>query len=149
MACHDRIEERLKTLERASASLETSPEEARAALESCFRYFETSGELHTRDEEESLFPRIVDRLSPEERAYLGALEAQHREADALYAELKKVPRAAAGVARYREVVERFCAHYRAHIASENGKLFGAARRVLGEAELRAISDEMKRRRGRA
>jgi len=146
LACHDRIEERLKVLERAAEHLESRPEEARAALQACFRYFETSGVLHTADEEESVFPRMRGRISAQEEEYLAlaGLEAQHREADALYAELRQGP---GDVARHRDVVARFCALYREHIATENRDLVEAARRVLREGELHAIAGEMKRRRG--
>ena len=140
VACHDRIEERLKVLERCVDSLETRPAEARAALESVFRYFESSGITHTADEEESVFPRMQDRLTEQEAALVADLERQHREADELYARLKSGP-------IDRETVDRFCALYRAHIATENRDLIAAARRVLAPAELDDISAEMKRRRG--
>jgi hemerythrin-like domain-containing protein len=147
IACHDRIEERLKTIEKAAGVLASQPEEARAALEGCFRYFETSGVLHTADEEESIFPRLVSRLKTEDRAYLEELERQHRQADELFAALRKVPSNEEELAAYRETVSRFCALYRAHIASENEKLMSAARTALPPEELKEISEEMKRRRG--
>lgn len=148
VACHGRIEERLQTMERAAACFETRTEEARNALESCFRYFETSGVLHTADEEESVFPRLRCRLDDAEAKYVPALEEQHREADRIYSGLKELPDAAsaAGMRHYRELVARFCALYRAHIASENSELIAAARRLLTPGELSEISREMWRRR---
>src|SRR5215469_12168280 len=88
VACHARIEERLAILERAGEYLDAKPEEAQQALESVFRYFETSGVMHTADEEESVFPRLAGRLNEEEREYVAALEEQHREAEELYARLQ-------------------------------------------------------------
>ena len=149
VACHGRIEERLTVLEKAAAHLESRPDEARQALAGCFRYFESSGVQHTADEEVSVFPRIESRLSADDRAYLAELESQHREADRIYAELKRLPETSEDVARYRQSVARFCALYRAHIASENERLIAAARRVLEPEELAAISAEMKRRRNLA
>lgn len=147
VACHNRIEERLKILERVAASLESKPEEARQALAGCFRYFESSGILHTQDEEQSLFPRLAGRLSEEDAACVRELESQHREADELYEQLKRFPEPGSDPAPWRGVVTRFCEHYRAHIATENNRVFEAARRALSDSELGAIAAEMKRRRG--
>jgi hemerythrin-like domain-containing protein len=146
VACHGRIEERLEVLERAAEHLELRPEESRKALDSVFRYFDTSGAMHTADEEESVFPRLAPRLSAEERAYIEALENQHREADRLYQELRRVPPPGAPVEPYRQVVSRFCRLYREHIASENERLIAVGQRLLSEPDLAAISSEMKRRR---
>jgi hemerythrin-like domain-containing protein len=147
VACHGRIEERLAILERAAEHLESKPEEARGALGSVFRYFETSGVTHTADEEESVFPRLMPRLSEEERAYVVQLEAQHKEADELYARLRQVPSMGEDLADYRRIVARFCALYREHIASENDRLIAAGKRLLSSQELETVSAEMRRRRG--
>ena len=145
VACHARIEERLAILERAGEYLDAKPEEAQQALESVFRYFETSGVMHTADEEESVFPRLAGRLSEEDREYVAALEKQHREAEELYTRLKRGSQG--DLAEYREVVARFCRLYREHIASENERLIAVGKRLLPSAELDAISTEMKQRRG--
>jgi hemerythrin-like domain-containing protein len=146
-ACHNRIEERLQVLERAAGALETQPEEARSALAAVFRYFDTSGVLHTRDEEESVFPRLEAHLAAADIPYIAALESQHREAESVYEELRKPPAPGADLRGYRENIERFCALYRAHIASENERLIALARDAFSEQELTAITGEMKQRRG--
>lgn len=146
VACHGRIEERLATLERAGACLESRTAEALEAIQSCLRYFDTSGALHTADEEESVFPRLRARLSPTERAEIEMLEMQHRDAEQLYTALKQAV-ARADAAQYRAAVERFAALYRAHIAFENRELIRVARRDLRPADLAAITREMKSRRG--
>jgi hemerythrin-like domain-containing protein len=149
VACHERIEERLKAIERAVANLEERPAEARQTLASAFRFLETSGVLHTRDEEESFFSRLQGRLGEEEAAYLAALEAQHREAEAVYTQLKNVPANGADLRPYRETAARFCELYRAHIASENDRLVAVARRALNASELAEITAEMRARRAPA
>ncbi|HWB83857.1 MAG TPA: hemerythrin domain-containing protein [Bryobacteraceae bacterium] len=146
VACHGRIEERLSILERAAAHLDSKPEEARQAIESVFRYFETSGVAHTADEEQSVFPRIEERLTPEEKAYIASLESQHREADELYERLKQVPAPGQDPEPYRRVVAQFAALYRSHIASENDRLIAVGKRLLTAAELETISAEMRQRR---
>jgi len=145
-ACHDRLEDRLKVLERAVEHWEDRPAEAREALAASFRYFESSGVTHTEDEEQSVFPRLEGRISGPDAAYLASLEAQHREADAIYAALKHPPESAEELPRYREVVRQFAELYRAHIASENERLIAVARAALTPEELAEISSEMKRRR---
>ncbi len=147
VACHGRIVERLSILERAASQLEAQPEAARQAIDSVFRYFETSGAKHTADEEESVFPRLLVRLTPAEQAYLGQLEAQHREADELYAALQQVPEPGGNLDGWRAAIARVCALYRDHIASENDRLIAAGRRLLPEPELESISAEMRARRG--
>lgn len=144
MACHRRIEERLETLERAAAHLEDRPEEALGAFRSAFAFLDTSGALHTADEEESLFPRLMAALERGERAYLAGLEHDHTEAHRIYTELKlSLDRPA----QARHLVERLCALYRAHIASEDEVLQEYARVHLSAEQLAEIGREMKDRRG--
>lgn len=147
VACHERIEERLRILERAAEALADRPDEARAAIAQVFRHFDSAGVLHTRDEEESVFPRLLPLLTAAEREYLGHLEEQHREAEEIYTRLREVPPAGANPKAWRETVVRFCGLYRAHIASENVELVGAARRLFTAVDLAAIAAEMKERRG--
>jgi hypothetical protein len=47
------------------------------------------------------------------------------------------------------LVDRLCAMYRQHIASENELLIALGRRECTEADLSAIATEMKQRRGLA
>jgi hemerythrin-like domain-containing protein len=144
MACHRRIEERLETLERASEHLEDRTEEALGAFRSAFAFLDSSGALHTADEEESLFPRLVAALEPGERSYLAGLEHDHTEAHRIYAELKvSLDRPA----QARHLVERLCALYRAHIASEDSVLQEYAKAHLTSGQLAEIAREMKDRRG--
>jgi hemerythrin-like domain-containing protein len=147
VACHERIEERLKSVERALENLERRPVEAREALASIFRFLETSGVLHTRDEEESFFPRLAGRTGQEDAAYLAALETEHREAETAYAELKNIPAEGADLRAYLDTGARFCELYRRHIASENDRLIAVARRALSAPELAEITAEMRARRG--
>ncbi len=144
MACHRRIEERLETLERAAAHLEDRTEEALGAFRSAFAFLDTSGALHTADEEESLFPRLMAALERGERAYLAGLEHDHTEAHRIYTELKlSLDRPA----QARHLVDRLCALYRAHIASEDDVLQEYARVHLSAEQLAEIGREMKGRRG--
>lgn len=155
-ACHRRIEDRLGVLERAAAHLEDLRGEAIEAITNSFRFFDSNGVWHTADEEESIFPRIESRLGDADARFLHDLEAEHREAEALYSRLKELAAnltpsdsvSSDGVtAEFRQTVERLCAIYRSHIASEDSRFLDIARRVLDEGQLSEIAREMKARRG--
>lgn len=149
-ACHRRIEQRLDALERAAAAIDTSREEALAAFESAFRFLDSSGALHTEDEEDSVFPRLRARMEPGERIYLAELEHDHAEAGVIHRRLRElVERAAQGdadVAAIRGAVEGLTALYRRHIASEDSALAEYARRLLTPEDRGAIAAEMRARR---
>jgi hemerythrin-like domain-containing protein len=152
-ACHRRIEQRLATLERVSGHLGLRYDEALEAIEACFRFFDTSGILHTADEEESVFPRLQPALTGEERAFIGTLEDQHREADRIYAELKAIanelqagPPSDELREQYSAAVRRLAELYRSHMAAEDQTLIALGQRVLSAHELTEISREMKQRR---
>ena len=151
-ACHRRIEHRLDVLQRASDLLAERAEEALHAIANSLRFMDTSGVLHTVDEEESLFPRLRQAMSASEMEYLEGLESQHREAESLYESLKETvarlqfDRSQADIQRYRDLVSRLNAVYRAHIASEDDTLITLAERVLSGDQLSMIQSEMRSRR---
>ncbi|MBC7546005.1 MAG: hemerythrin domain-containing protein [Candidatus Sericytochromatia bacterium] len=82
--CHRRIELFLGRMIVAVDRFQGGPipEAARGPIGVCLRYFAESAPLHTADEEESLFPRLVGSLDPAvvmALARLPALHADHRE----------------------------------------------------------------------
>jgi hemerythrin-like domain-containing protein len=137
LACHRRIEQRLATLERAGEALQ--------AIQNSLQFLETSGTLHTVDEEESFFPRLRPALSADESAYVESLESEHREAEALYASLKECI-SRIDTDRYRDLVAQFAGLYRRHIASEDKVFVELGRKVLTRAQLSDIQTEMRARR---
>jgi hemerythrin-like domain-containing protein len=146
-ACHERIEDRLQTLERVAERFTEKPEEAADALRSCFHFFDTNGAWHTEDEEQSVFPRLRPILSAEEENGLQRLEAEHQNADRLYAALKQsaLHLKPLELPLFRERVGEFCSHYRTHIRFEEPLLDSIAAK-LNPADLEEIAAEMKRRR---
>jgi iron-sulfur cluster repair protein YtfE (RIC family) len=153
-ACHRRIEQRLETLIRAGGHIERDRPSALDAIAKSLQFMDTSGILHTEDEEASLFPRLRKKLSAGEIAFLDSLEAQHDQAESIYAELKEtaseLERSSAffaeSIARYRSCAERLHALYGAHIRMEDEVLTAMARRSLDESEIVQISREMRERR---
>lgn len=153
VACHQRIEDKLRVLERASDHMEDRTEEALRACHSVFAFLDSSGVFHTEDEEESIFPRIRLHASVEELAYLDGLEAQHREVEGCLAHLKSLtrelerePLAVHNGQALSEAVAKLVGLYRAHMASENEALTEIGRARLDEVALAEIAFEMRLRR---
>jgi hemerythrin-like domain-containing protein len=152
VACHDRILDRLRTLERVGETLEAQPEPALAALSNALHFLETSGRLHTLDEEESVFPRMRRHLTHAEQDYLDSLEAQHREKEQVYSDLRALASnlrqgiTSERVVQYRQLAHRLAELYRTHIESENTILVALGKRCLDTSELAVIRSEMKARR---
>jgi len=151
-ACHRRIEERLDTLERVAPHLQTRTADALSAIQSVFWFFDSSGIIHTADEEESVFPRLSPHLTPEEVQLLNDLQSEHLRAEALYDALKQhvanfsAPPTDAESQRYVELAAALCSLYRGHIQAEDSRLPSIAARALSPDDLAAISREMKQRR---
>jgi iron-sulfur cluster repair protein YtfE (RIC family) len=154
MACHRRIEQRLDTLVYAVSHLASDRTAALGAISASLLFLDTSGVLHTEDEEESLFPRLRPKLSVAETDFIDSLEAEHGEAERIYSELKDlasqitVPEACSAILidRYRACAERLRTLYRAHIGTEDRILTAIANRCLDDSELSEISREMRERR---
>lgn len=150
VACHRRIEQRLDTLVNAAGHLRDRRTEALAAIASSLSFLDTSGVLHTEDEETSLFPRLRPRLSAPEIEFVDLLEAQHVQAESIYARLKQLAARLdsdpAVLDEYRGCAEALRSLYRAHIRSEDEVLTALAKRSLGERDLADISLEMRERR---
>lgn len=150
MACHRRIEQRLEAMERAAQAIAWRPQEALAALDSAFRFLESSGALHTEDEEDSVFPRLRSRMESGELVFLAQLEHDHAEAGAIYRRLKAlVERASQGDAdalAIQGAVDELTDLYRRHIAMEDSALTEYARRLLSSEDRAAIAAEMRLRR---
>ncbi len=156
--CHRRIEMFLGSLQRI-AEVINSPltTDARSAFEAALRYFHEAAPKHTRDEEESLFPRLRQIHQPEiENALsiLNTLEEDHRHADASHAVVHALglqclanghlPRPEAD--RFRQAVNRLASIYAEHIRIEDDVVFPAAQRVLSNSQKSAIANEMASRR---
>jgi len=64
-ACHGRIEDQCATLRRLQAHLADhgSDEQARAAAWALIRYFDLSAQQHHHDEEQDLFPALVESIA--------------------------------------------------------------------------------------
>jgi hemerythrin-like domain-containing protein len=157
--CHRRIEYFLEVLIAVDAETAGGPltPERCAALEGALRYFAVGAPKHTRDEEESLFPRLRDSSDPraaEAMALVDRLEHDHEEADEHHAMIDMLVRqwladdrlAVDHAAELRRRLARLRALYTRHIAAEDRELLPTAAQVLSAGEIRQIGREMAARR---
>ena len=155
-SCHERIEAQLATLERLVPHLRDkgADAEAQAAAKAVMRYFDTSGVLHHRDEDEDLFPLLRSlargRKRPEVFAVMDELEREH---GTMHHEWSRLRAGLDGVLHGRadavgeDLVTPFAWVYRRHIRNEEAAVLPFAREVLGDAERAALGRRMAARRG--
>jgi len=163
--CHRRIERFLAQIVRiveahraAAESPSALTADSSAALEAALQYFRTSGPLHTRDEEESLFPRL--RLSESAAAHdalktVDALEVDHDVAESAHTTLDQIATRwltentlpPDDATRLHDLTLTLQTLYARHIAAEDTNVFPLAAQALSPTDLHKIGQEMAARRG--
>jgi hemerythrin-like domain-containing protein len=155
-ACHGRVERQCQTLLRLVPYFAANgPDQAaREAAQNVMRYFDTSARHHHADEEEDLFPALLQSAPDTElarlRGLIDALRAQHRELEQAWGQLRwKLEGILLGTKPELDADEvgRLVELYRSHIAREEEELLPLAGRLLGEAQLDAVGRAMRLRRG--
>jgi hemerythrin-like domain-containing protein len=155
-ACHGRVERQCQTLLRLVPHLAANgPDQAaREAARNIMRYFDTSARHHHADEEEDLFPTLLQSepnagLEPL-RGLIDALCAQHRQLEQAWAAVRhKLDGISLGTIAELDTgeVTRLVELYRSHIAREEEELLPLAARVLAESQLDTVGRAMRARRG--
>ena len=151
-ACHQRVERMLVLLGRLSAHLvaQGADEQAQQAARDVMRYFDLAAPHHHEDEERHVLPRLREcgHAALAERVL-----REHAKMAAAWADVRGVLQGieqglspADGVATAQQWLA-FAALYREHIALEERDVFPLAREHTGADGLRAMADEMARRRG--
>lgn len=172
-ACHGRVERMLRLLERLAGHLAVhgADVQARSAAADITRYFDIAGPAHHEDEERHVLPRLRASGDPAQVALADRLHADHERMAAAWAALRAdlaqvqaghwarsggrddhVERGArdtgyAGDAALPAAWAAFAAHYRSHIAAEDGHAYPAVRATLDDDTLRRMGHEMAVRRG--
>lgn len=158
--CHRRIESFLGVLIRVTdqaAGGELGGEQ-RTALETALRYFREAAPKHTRDEEESLFPRMREVPDRQVQAALRAmarLERDHAVADTLHEQVDRIGRrwleegrlGPRETERLGDLLLRLQKLYQEHISLEDQQVFPLAAKALDASQLSAVGAEMAARRG--
>ncbi len=122
------------------------------------RYFREAAPNHTRDEEESLFPRLRLKINDENRAtmaLLDGLHADHEEAEIKHRRVDELGRAwltnehlsAEDTLSLIALLKELRTTYEKHIAIEDNELFPLANKLLDRKELEGLAAEMADRRG--
>ncbi len=165
--CHDHILEQLAKLEVALHDLEAGGISALIRQKECltktFEFIDTSGHMHTKDEEEGLFPFLDSKLQPRvqrlhfDRTPVQAIKEQHRKGEEiterlrfLNDKLQKDPNQMGAEILLEEFVRKSQAlieFYREHIRGENEVVFPLAERLLTQeekAEVARIMDAHRR-----
>jgi hemerythrin-like domain-containing protein len=158
--CHRRIERflgsQIAVLEETGGGALNA--EQRETLEKALKYFRTAAPRHTRDEEDSLFPRMRASVSDEAHAALDTLdrlESDHEKADVWHAEVDRLCEHWLAVGEIRgsdkerlgEDLKNLKALYNHHIHLEDKFIFPAAAKALDDATLKEVGREMAGRRG--
>lgn len=155
-ACHDRIGRQCATLRRIAGHVAQHGADAVAqtAAASVLRYFDTAALLHHRDEEDDLFPALIDSMAGSDARCLHAMvegfTEEHRQLEMLWARLRE-PLTAVSAGRPADLDEaavvQFCDQYAAHIQREEDELLPMAARLLDDSALSGMSQAMRARRG--
>lgn len=155
-ACHGRIETQCATLRRLVPHLLVHgvDEEARAAATRIIHYFDTSALHHHADEEDDLFPALIESMAGSDaiclRDMIDGLTADHRALAACWRHLRAIlERIAAGerVPLLFDDVEALAVRYERHIEREEKELLPMAARLLSDDDLARIGRAMRARRG--
>lgn len=155
-ACHERVQHQCETLLRLVAHLQTHGADrgAQEAARAVLRYFDTAAPHHHADEEQDLFPALLESMAGSDavclRELTTSLRSDHRALEERWAALRE---------RWLRVTESiyttlddvdlpgFVPLYEQHIAREEPELLPMAARGPSDAELDRIGLAMRSRRG--
>ena len=155
-ACHHRIERQCNTLRRLVAHVAEHGVDVQAqeAAQAVMRYFDQAAVDHHADEEQDLFPALLESMAGSDAVCLRELVAQlthqHRELETRWQALRRVlARVAAGepVTLDPALVHGLVTAYEQHLAREDAELLPMAARLIGDAALQQIGRAMRLRRG--
>lgn len=155
-ACHIRIERQCATLNRLAAHLAQhgADDSARHAAANIMRYFDISAPQHHADEEENVFPALIESMAGSDAVcihqMIEGLTADHREMEAGWRSLRRaLERIAAGQSTDLSASEvaQFIDLHKRHLKVEDDDLLPMAARLLSDGELDQIGRAMRERRG--
>ena len=155
-ACHGRVASQCDTLQRLDQHLAQhgSDTAAREAATAVMRYFDLAAPHHHADEEQDLFPALLQAAAGADavvaQALTQRLRDEHRVLEqrwqALRLALTAVAEARADRLDEQQTLD-FCNFYQQHIGLEEAELLPLAQRVLSDTQLDQIGRRMRERRG--
>lgn len=153
--CHRRIEDRCATLQRLVPHLAArgSDRPAAEAATAVLRYFDVAAPDHHADEEQDLFPALIESVAGSDalciRELIDGLRAEHTVFEQQWGALRQVLAMVSDGRPARldgERVEAFVQAYHRHIVREEDALLPMAARLISDAEMARIGESMQRRR---
>lgn len=157
-ACHGRVQQQCELLLRLLEHLRTQgvDDQARDAARRVMRYFDTAARHHHADEEQDLFPALLEAMAGSDavciRDMIARLAAEHRALEQRWVGLRAALRAVqdGDASALDEVAVRgFIDAYTAHIAYEEAEMLPMAARLLDDAQIDTVGRAMRARRGLA
>lgn len=155
-ACHGRIEQQCATLRRLGPylALHGADAQAQTAAAAVLRYFDIAAPAHHADEEQDLFPALIEAMAGSDAVCINQLvtrlRAEHRGLEHAWARLRgTLARVAAGTPDedFESMAADFVRLYEQHLAVEEVELLPMAARLIGDAELDRMGAAMRMRRG--
>ncbi|HUH87252.1 MAG TPA: hemerythrin domain-containing protein [Pusillimonas sp.] len=153
--CHDKLRQRCETLGRLPRHIAQygADEQARGAAQNILRYFDGPALHHHADEENDLFPALLESVAGSDAVCLNELferlSAEHRSLENHWQRLRPLLREISqGQPADLPItlVQAFINGYAAHLHCEDNELLPTARRMLGNAALAHIGAAMHQRR---
>lgn len=154
--CHVRMLAQCSTLQRLAAdgAMPWADEAARTAAHNIIRYFDGSGRYHHQDEEQDLFPALIESMAGSDpvciRQLVESLTHEHQQLDLRWQTLRSwlsSVEAGDAIAPPQDEIDLFVDQYERHIAREEQELLPMAARLLEPGALDRIGASMRRRRG--
>ena len=154
-ACHERMHRMLDLLRRLREHIELhgADEQARQAARDVMRYFDVAAPEHHRDEELHVFPPLLAHGVAATQAVVDRLRLDHVKMESNWRTAREIlsdiaegtPRALSSADE--AALDAFSELYAGHIEAEEGIAYPAARALLTDAPLKAMSRDMMVRRG--
>jgi len=153
-ACHDRIMDQCTTLQKLMNHLPMHgcDTQAQQAAQGIMHYFDTAGHFHHLDEEEDLFPLLLDANNPDANDLIQHLLNDHKTMDAAWLKLREQLQAISEgklATLERSLVQDFSLAYGKHVMLENRQLIPFAAHQLSPLQLKELGAKMAARRGLA
>lgn len=151
-ACHGRIQAQCATLKKLlhHFPVHGCDAQARQAVTAVLRYFDSAGHHHHQDEENDLFPALLDSQNPEAEVLIRRILREHENLETAWQQLRPNLIAIAGnesPGLDRPATENFIRLYEAHVILENEQLLPLAASLLSADQSEAIGRNMAARRG--
>jgi hemerythrin-like domain-containing protein len=154
-ACHERVKNHCQILQRLSAHLKVAgiDDQAILASKNLLRYFEIAAKNHHEDEENNLFPMLLESMAGSDAVcineIINVLKEEHIHLERIWQSIKDPLEliASGTIASIDETqILLLATTYEKHINLEENELFPMAKRLLNEEQLKLMSQDMTERR---